>query len=180
MDLLASLILAHLIADFPLQFNGIYKLKSRHWAGVLLHSGIHSLMAALLLQDPLAHWLLLITLCITHFAIDWLKLQISFKVQSVGFALDQTVHLLTLILLTNWPSEVNSALAPSFLYPAVAYALVPTLLMFFSVLASDLEGTTPNITSWRRGKAPPIILLSQLTGYPLVISVMILRLVYRY
>jgi hypothetical protein len=180
MELLASLILAHLIADFPLQFNGIYKLKSRHWAGVLLHSGIHGLVAALLLQNPLAHWPPLVTLCVTHFAIDWLKLQISFKVQSLGFALDQTAHLLTLILLATWPSEVNSILAPSFLYPALAYALVPTLLMFFSVLAIDLKDTTSNITIWRGGKAPPIILLSQLTGYPLVIGVMILRLVYQY
>jgi hypothetical protein len=180
MDLLASLVLAHLIADFPLQMNWIFRLKHHHWAGVLLHSAIHGLVAAALLQDPLGHWPLLVTLCVAHFAIDWLKLQMSFRVRSLGFALDQIAHLLTLVLLTTWPSQAGSVLAPSFLYPAVAYAILPTLLMFFSVLTTDLEDSALKVTGWRREKAPYIIWLSQLTGYPLVIGVTILRLVDKY
>ena len=56
MDLLATLLLGHLSADFPLQTNWVYRLKNRRWAGVLLHTAIHCVVTAVLLSDSLTHW----------------------------------------------------------------------------------------------------------------------------
>jgi hypothetical protein len=175
MDLLATLILAHLIADFPLQTNGIFRLKHRHWAGVLLHAAIHGAVAAILLQDPFARWPMLVTLVGVHFTIDWLKLRIDFRLKSLGFILDQITHGLALLLLATWPSEITGVLSPMHLYPALAYALVPSLLMFLSELTADLEGIASHLAKWPVKKTPQIILLSHLAGYPLIVGVVILR-----
>ncbi|MCI0398497.1 MAG: DUF3307 domain-containing protein, partial [Chloroflexi bacterium] len=73
MDTLATLLLAHLIADFPLQTNRIYALKIRSNAGIALHVGIHLAVTILLLKNALADWLLLLILAVSHFTLDWLK-----------------------------------------------------------------------------------------------------------
>ena len=80
MDLLSALLLGHLIADFPLQANCIFRLKNQHWLGVLLHAAVHCVITAVLLQQPLAYWPLLASLCLVHFTIDWFKLRINFQV----------------------------------------------------------------------------------------------------
>ncbi len=175
MDLFVTLLLGHLIADFPLQMNWLFRLKTRHWTGVLLHAAIHGLVTAILLQNPLIHWPMLVTLWVIHFTIDWLKLQVDFKLQTPGFILDQIVHALVLLLLARWPSEITGTLRPTLLYPAVAYALIPALLTFLATLSIDLENSATNPTGWSKNKAPQLILLAQLVGYPLVIGILIVR-----
>jgi len=175
MNLFATLLLAHLIADFPLQTNGLYRLKSRHWAGVLLHAAIHYLITALLIKNPLTHWHALIPLFVLHVIIDWVKLQVDFKFQSLGFLLDQMIHLLALVLLAAWLSKISGILSPMILYPALAYALIPGLLMFLSVLTIDLERFSSNSVRWPRLKSSQIVMLSHLVGYPLVVSIVVMR-----
>jgi hypothetical protein len=175
MNLFATLLLAHLIADFPLQTNGLYRLKRRHLAGVLLHSGIHCLITAILIKNPLANWPMLVTLFAFHVVIDWVKLRVEFKFYSLGFLLDQLAHLLALLVITAWASASRGVLPPVILYPALAYALVPGLLMFLSVLAIDLERLAHNPVWWPKLKAPQIVMLSHLVGYPLVVGIVIMR-----
>jgi hypothetical protein len=176
MDLLATLILAHLIADFPLQTDWIFRLKSRHWAGVLLHAAIHAGVTALLLQNPPRHWPMLVTLGGIHFITDWLKLRVKFKLRSPGFILDQAAHGLALLLLATWPVQMAGILPPIYLYPAVAYATLPALLMLLSVLADDLQEYAVHLPYWPAQKMSQIIPLSQRVGYPLVVLVVIMRL----
>ena len=176
MNLLAILLLGHLIADFPLQTNWVYRLKNHHWAGVLLHAVIHCVVTAVLLQDTLAHWPMLIALGSIHFATDWLKLRVEFPFQSLGFILDQITHVLALLLLATWQSEMIGALTPTLIHTAVGYALVPALLMFSSVMAADLEKATSDPSSRAKNKAARFILLSQVAGLPLVVGTMIVRL----
>ena len=47
MNLLAALLLGHLIGDFPLQTNQIYRLKSKSWLGIVLHAVVHVVITAL-------------------------------------------------------------------------------------------------------------------------------------
>jgi hypothetical protein len=176
MHLLNTLLLGHLIADFPLQTNGVYRLKNRHWSGILLHAAIHCVVTGLLLQDALTHWRMLVALCVMHFATDWLKLRIPFKVQSGGFVLDQVAHVLGLVLLATWWPDVVSTVPTALLYPALAYALVPVVLMLFSVAASDIGRFTSATPSWFANNAPVFILLSQVAGVPLVVGTMLVRL----
>ncbi|MEZ4729572.1 MAG: DUF3307 domain-containing protein [Caldilineaceae bacterium] len=75
MDLAAALFLSHLVGDFPLQTNQIYRLKNESWVGVALHAAIHVILAALLVKQPLVVWPMLTTLGILHFLIDLIKLR---------------------------------------------------------------------------------------------------------
>lgn len=60
------LLLAHLLADFPLQTNRIFRLKVTSNAGLALHVLIHVAMAALLLRQPAQHLNLLLALGVAH------------------------------------------------------------------------------------------------------------------
>jgi hypothetical protein len=143
---------------------------------VLLHAVVHCVVTAVLLQDSLTHWPMLIILGSIHFATDWLKLRIRFKFQTLGFILDQIAHVLALLFLATWQPEMTGALTPTLIYTAVGYALVPALLMFSSVMAADLEKTTSDRSSGAKNRAARFILLSQVAGLPLVVGTMIVRL----
>jgi len=174
-NLLATLILGHLIADFPLQVNWVYRLKSRYWWGVVLHAAIHCVITAMLLERPLAYWPVLVVLGLAHFATDWVKLRVDFKVQCHGFVLDQIAHAVALLLLATWQPEMMGVLAPRVLYPAVGYALVPALLIFVCILATDLEQIAFCSSSSLESVIVKLIALSQVTGLPLVIGAVVVR-----
>lgn len=175
MNLLATLLLAHLIADFPLQLNWVFQLKHRHWAGLLLHAAIHAMTTAVLLRNPFVHWPIPTTVCVVHFAFDWLKIRIDFKPLSIAFILDQMAHWLVLILLATRVSSATGALSPEHLYPALAYAALPALLMFLSVLSKDLQQSVSNMAGWSSKRTAQLVRVSHLLGYPLVIAVLIIR-----
>ena len=175
MDVLATLLLGHLIADFPLQANWIYRAKRGHWAGLPLHSAVHCAVAAMLLDDPLKHLPLLISLALAHFTIDWFKLRVRFKPEFVGFILDQIAHVLALLLLTALRSEMTVALQPAFLYPALAYSLVPALLMFLEVLAIGLKQSSAHPSGGWKDECARFASLSQWAGAPLVVGVLAVR-----
>jgi hypothetical protein len=171
-----TLLLGHLIADFPLQTNGIYRLKNRHWSGILLHAAIHCAVTGLLLEDALTYWRMLVTLGVMHFGTDWLKLRLPFKLESVGFVLDQVAHILGLLLLAaRWP-DMHGTVPTALLYPALAYALVPVVLMLFSVAAGDVGRVRATSPGWLANNAPIFIFLSQAAGVPLVVGTMLVRL----
>ena len=52
MQLFATLLLGHLIADFPLQTDWVVQFKKRHITGLALHASIHVGVTALLIRDP--------------------------------------------------------------------------------------------------------------------------------
>jgi hypothetical protein len=175
MHLVNTLLLGHLIADFPLQTNGVYRLKNRHWSGILLHAAIHVVATGLLLQETPKHWRMLVALGAMHFVTDWLKLRIPFKLQSVGFVLDQMAHILGLLLLAAWWPDVTGTLPTGLLYPALAYAFVPVVLMLFSVAAGDISRVRSTSPSWMTNNAPILIVLSQAAGVPLVVGTVLAR-----
>ena len=177
MHLIATLLLGHLIADFPLQTNWLFGLKRRHWAGVLLHAAIHCAVTGFLLRDSLSQWPMLLTLGLVHVAMDWLKLRMTFEIQGPAFVVDQLAHLLALLLLSTWPSNLTGELAPGFLYSAVGYAVVPALLMFAGIASADKRRRATGSFANRQGPGPKFILLSQLAGLPLVAGTLIVRLI---
>ena len=96
------LLLAHLLADFPLQTNRIFRLKITSNVGLALHVLIHVLMAALLLQQPGQYLDLLLALATAHFVTDWLKVRFPTEPQWPGFVLDQVAHLAAIAGLAWW------------------------------------------------------------------------------
>lgn len=99
MFLFWRLLLAHFIADFPIQTNKIYFLKTKYPWGSFLHSGIFVIVAALLLW-PLWYrpdlWLFLLFLFVSHGLQDLLKIIYNRKNSRDTiwlFLLDQVLHI---------------------------------------------------------------------------------------
>ncbi|MFB3897254.1 MAG: DUF3307 domain-containing protein [bacterium] len=93
------LLLAHLLAEFPLQFDLIYRLKVTRKTGIWLHSFIFFAVAVLLLipwWSVPRFWLFMILLLLSHYILDRLKIILHrrYQVDNLGiFLLDQIAHI---------------------------------------------------------------------------------------
>lgn len=113
MFLFYRLLLAHFIADFPLQFAKVYRMKVEP-KGALLHGSIFVSIAILLCFPFLNRalmWDFLILFGIIHSIQDWAKVELcsKYKINNVGiFLLDQILHVgvLITILLAPFANEI--------------------------------------------------------------------------
>ena len=102
-----QLLLAHLIGDFPLQFNEIFRLKVKSKWGVLLHCAIVVMISALFLVPyvlTMQMWCGIIILICSHFIIDWTRVILSKKANLDNlwmFLLDQGLHILIVWLVSQ-------------------------------------------------------------------------------
>jgi hypothetical protein len=169
MSLIAALLLSHLIGDFPLQTNQIYRLKNESWLGIVLHAVVHVVVMALLLRQPLAVWPMLLWLGVLHFLVDLAKLRLPIRCQWLGFLLDQAAHLITLWLLAQIWSNAVALLPLSVMLPMIIYGLFLATLVFLWVLANELStsqwGNHPYV-QWARTH---LLCLSQYAGVPLLL-----------
>jgi len=107
MVLFWRLLLAHLIADFPLQTDAVFAVKKEKRWGVLLHSILFGLVAILLAKPFLgsgAVWSGLIVLWLLHTAIDKTKLILVSGRRGdhlVYFLSDQVLHIAALALASS-------------------------------------------------------------------------------
>lgn len=106
MFLFYRLLLAHIIADFPLQTNQILKVKANTKWGVILHTIIVLIFSIFFifpyLEDPKVIIILLV-IFLSHTVIDKLKLEHSKKTnnQSIKILiLDQVLHIAIIAVLT--------------------------------------------------------------------------------
>lgn len=106
MSLFYRLLLAHLIADFPLQTSQIFKIKTNTQWGVILHTLIvliFSLLFAFPYLENLRVIIIIIIIFATHTIIDKIKLDYSKKNTNQGikiFLLDQFLHIAIIAVLT--------------------------------------------------------------------------------
>lgn len=114
MNLFWLLTLAHFIADFPLQSDKIYALKSKHKWGILPHIFI-SFITNLLVAFPfLVHrnfWIAVILLAVSHFLLDWLKILVTKELLSDSLALfliDQLLHIFFIWLVCCYLFDIPS------------------------------------------------------------------------
>ena len=106
MSLFYRLLLAHLIADFPLQTSQIFKIKMNTQWGVILHTLIVLIFSIFFafpyLEDPKVIIVLLV-IFLSHTVIDKLKMEYSKKTknQSIrALLLDQALHIAIIAVLT--------------------------------------------------------------------------------
>lgn len=103
-----SLLLAHVIADFPLQTDAIYRLKTRYSWGVLPHVLICTLINILVLYPYLNEptvWSAIVVLGLIHTILDRTKISVSEKISRDSFFhffLDQVLHVLSVWLVALW------------------------------------------------------------------------------
>jgi hypothetical protein len=109
-----QLLLAHLIADFPLQFNELFKLKVKSKWGIVLHCVIVGVIAGLFLFPYIfapQMWLAIIVLTVSHFIIDYVRIDFSSKTQSDNlwmFLLDQFCHIAIVWLVSLMLISIHS------------------------------------------------------------------------
>jgi hypothetical protein len=100
MILLIKLFLAHLIGDFVFQTKNSIKQKEKNKlksSALYVHIAIHLVLLVLLLWD-LSLWPIIVTITVSHFIIDALKLKFQKKkTKRIWFFFDQFLHI-TMIL----------------------------------------------------------------------------------
>lgn len=102
MFLFLKLILAHLIADFILQFEELYQLKVRSFLGQLLHALIQGIVSLVLLFPYLNEptiWIFAGGLVLIHLAQDLIKYSFTKKIPAntfLYFMADQICHVLVI------------------------------------------------------------------------------------
>ena len=106
MFLFYRLLLAHIIADFPLQTNQIFKVKTNTEWGVLIHTLIVLIFSILFtfpyLEDPKVIIIILV-IFLSHTVIDKLKMEYSKKTKNQSIRillLDQALHIAIIAVLT--------------------------------------------------------------------------------
>jgi len=145
--ILYRLIFAHLIADFPLQLNFVYKLKVEKREGLWLHIIIHFAVMVLCLL-PIRHfsgWFTLIsfiTLC--HYFSDRLKLLIheEFQITNTSgvlattlFLFDQLLHFIIIYASLWLIKDSRLILEPKSIISYLYYSNSFIILLFFIILA---------------------------------------------
>lgn len=171
-------LLAHLLADFPLQTNRIFRLKVTSNAGLALHVLIHLLMAVLLLQQPARHLDLLLALGVAHFVTDWIKVHFPGELQWPGFVLDQLAHLTAIAGLAWWQPGVTAVLPLWLMFPLILFVLLPALLMLLWVWANDAQQQNrfqhSRSVHWASRR---LLTISQRTGWLAVLIVVACRII---
>ena len=172
------LLLAHLLADFPLQTNRIFRLKVTSTAGLLLHVLLHVLMATILLQTPAQHLNLLLALGIAHFLTDWIKVRFPTEPQWPGFLLDQLAHLVAIVALAWWQPGVTAVLPLWLMLPLILFVLLPAGLMLLWVWANDAQQhqrfQNSRSVHWASSR---LLTISQRTGWIAVLVVVVSRII---
>lgn len=170
LNLYITLVIAHILADFPLQVGSIYELKVRSNWGLALHVGIHLMVMMMLIESPLQWWLALVLLGGIHFFIDWAKLRFPIKPQVLGFVVDQFWHALSLVPLTLLFPSMQPAIPEQYLYLDLGLALISPLLLTFWTYTWDLknqfhDARTSSIVEWGNKN---LLLISQVIGFIIV------------
>ena len=106
--LLYKLLVAHIIADFPLQPASLCNMKqSKGWkrfSGLFLHSLIHATVTYILIWN-FKEWIIPAVIFASHFILDWIKVMLNKKSKDNPgkerniFIIDQLLHLLIIAVL---------------------------------------------------------------------------------
>ncbi len=114
MFLFLKLVLAHMVADFILQFEELYRLKLRSWVGHLLHALCHTAasVAFLLPYLNLRIWIFILSITIIHYLQDRVKYALQAKDPKNTFwyfTIDQIFHVLFLAAIFFLPESREPA-----------------------------------------------------------------------
>lgn len=178
MHLLITLLLAHLFADFPLQTNGLAKLKKTHLSGVLIHVLIYMVVTALLLQNPFHYWPLIVGVAVAHFLIDAAKINCKFRNEVNCFVLDQFLHFISVALAAYlahqyWSPAPVGILPDTLLLAAFLCAFALAIMVFCWVWTNGLSDEQINRHVFLRWAKDRMLPLEQRIGLVLVILVFI-------
>lgn len=115
MLLFLKFLLAHILGDFVFQSESWVKDKENKKVKSIklyVHIGIHAVLLLLILQFNLQkYWLGFISIIVSHYAIDLLKLYFQKKkTKRIWFFIDQILHLICIVIATSFYVDFNVSL----------------------------------------------------------------------
>ncbi|HAH31012.1 MAG TPA: hypothetical protein DCL44_01720 [Elusimicrobia bacterium] len=158
MTIFWRLVLAHLLADYTLQFNFVNALKRRSVYGMVLHCLTHFVVSAALTWSELGSawfslgsfqvngWLALTLMFAVHFLIDELRIysmkQLGYRDGTLSLIVDQFLHVYVLFMISPMISRGYSFLLPEKLVGIAAMLVlvshVTTVFVYF--VEKDIYG----------------------------------------
>ena len=125
-----QLLLAHLLADFPLQPLWLVRSKRFFW-GLAVHGTVHFLTLLLVVGGARGViWPQLLALALIHFTIDVLKYRLGSRRPvwvTAPYFIDQAVHILSVLVVASrigtLAPELPLAIAPAIAIVASAYVV---------------------------------------------------------
>ncbi len=122
MNFFYLLLLAHVVGDFPLQNDAIFRLKQKSMMGVVVHVAVFAAVALIILTPFLAQpvvWAAVLLLSVAHLLLDRLKVKMTRR--PVGdrfrfFLADQALHIFFIGLAAYWLSQTVTDAAMPGLY----------------------------------------------------------------
>lgn len=111
MPIFLKLCLAHLVADFILQFEELFQLKLKSIIGHFLHAFCHAAVSLLLLWPYLGHawvWGFVLALSVIHCCQDLIKYRLMVQKKELFFlifVMDQAIHFLFLSTVLLFPGS---------------------------------------------------------------------------
>ena len=166
MDITLHLILAHFIADYPLQTDGMVAYKSKHFSGIVLHSLMHVLTSVLfafpfMFQANL--WWAVLAVFVTHNILDqgkvWIHRRFKKANRFLFYCLDQVAHLAVIfgsswLWLRNLVPDVGSRWLAIYQNTTLLnFVLVLTLVTYFYDVTRwtyrSAQRPQPYVRDWR-------------------------------
>ena len=155
-----TLLLAHLLADYPLQTDRLV-LAKKHLPGLVLHVAIHWVVMMLLFLPVIGiMWPFILIVALFHFVIDAFKNFLGKKRPQwvIGpYIFDQTLHISSLLLVSAWIGQTTELSIWPVTSPWVVYIiglLLSTYIWFVSerilVYRRDNRQMSVNSTMWPR------------------------------
>lgn len=183
MELFITLLLAHLLGDFPLQTNAIAAGKGRAFPLLLLHVAIHMLLLWVLLGFDPAVWGIVLTMGVAHLIVDWIKPRIFSRNNVQNFVLDQLAHLATIVLVfvaTHFylPQPLHHLLSTPLLYSSLGVSITLATMVLLWVWINSMQEKVVQQNIYLRWGQERLLKCEQYTGFCLV-GVLILGLFWR-
>ena len=149
MNIFLYLVLAHFVADYPLQWGDLVELKQRSHLGLALHSIIHIAVALFFLAPFIGDhriWYALAFLFVTHYVIDYTKVKLHHSFPKWNtFALylaDQAAHFVVMACIAFYMRDM----VPGAMKLWTAFYSCPSLAIYF--IALILATFFYDVTRW--------------------------------
>lgn len=172
MFLYLRLVLAHFIADYPLQTNRVYQLKIKGMRGQFLHAGIHALTYTLFLfpywSQPQV-WLFVPLIGSLHLVIDILKVKMIDRTKLpvlFTYTLDQVLHLSSLLLIFLFP--FSQIIPPASASQLLSWYWNDSVVIFWIGFLFATYFTTYFMECWRASLKAPVAHIDGYTLTPMV------------
>ncbi|MFH1546806.1 MAG: DUF3307 domain-containing protein [Patescibacteria group bacterium] len=160
MNLFLLLVLAHLLGDYPLQTNWIYRQKFRSWSGGLWHAAILFLCFAVILSPYLANWrvaALVATISFIHYLQDYLKIEIVNKRKKMtafsGLLFDQLLHFLFLMGAAYWANSLQLEVISGNLISSILYSDPVLIYLIVLLSATFVINTVSHVKNFDKSKS---------------------------